>query len=187
MYEMWEELSYKFGEHIMKKILLILLVTGFYINANAATTGSTLSLNGSVSSSCTSNFSNGTLSFTFVPGVQASAQNTLYTLNCTAGSVVSGFTATSANGWDFKGNTSSDLIHYTITANTIPTYSSYVVTTWSGATTVTTATNLLTGGSITINDAADPIASYLTVTPVTTPSGSNVDTYSDTVTIATVY
>lgn len=171
----------------MKKALLTLLVAGFYSAVNAATTSSTLSLNGSLASSCTSNFSTGTLSFTFVPGAQASAQNTLYSLNCTAGSVISAFTATSANGWDFKGATSNDLIHYSIAADTIPTYSSSVVTVWSGATTVTTPTNLLSGGSITINDSAIPVQSMLTITPVTTPSGSNVDTYSDTVTVATSY
>lgn len=171
----------------MKKVLLSLLVASFCTAVNAATTSSTLSLNGSLSSSCTSGFNNGTLSFTFVPGVQASAQTTVYTLTCTAGSVISAFTATSANGWDFKGATSNDLINYSIASVTAGNYSSDVATTWSGATTVTTPTNLLANGSITILGTAEPIQSTLTVTPVTTPASSNVDTYSDTVTVATAY
>lgn len=171
----------------MKKVLLSLLVAGFCTAVNAATTSSTLSLNGSLSSACTSGFSTGTLSFTFVPGSQSSAQNTVYTLTCTAGSVINAFTATSANGWDFKGATSNDLINYSITSVTAAPYAAGVATTWSGATTVTTPTDLLASGSITINGSAAPIQSTLTVTPATTPSASNVDSYSDTVTIATAY
>ena len=171
----------------MKKIILGLFVFSFCFAANAASTSSTLSLNGSLSSSCTSGFNNGTLSFTFVPGAQVSAQNTVYTLTCTAGSVIGAFTATSANGWRFVGANSGDVISYNLTATTASPYTSAVTGVWSGATGSTTSENLLSSGSITINGSASPLISTLTISPDTTPVASNVDSYSDTVTIATAY
>lgn len=171
---------------ILSKAILV-GISCLAINSYAGTTSTPLVLNGSVSSSCSGGFSAGTLTFSFVPGSQSSSQNTTYTLTCTAGAVISSFGASSANGWDFKGATSNDLINYSISSITSSPYAAEVATVWSGSSGTTTPTDLLTGGSITINGAAAPIVSTLTITPVTTPLASNVDSYSDTVTIANSY
>ena len=103
----------------MKKVLLALLATGIISAANAGTATSTLTLNGTVASSCATSLSTGTLSFTFVPGSQPSAQNSNLTLACSVDSTITSLTATSANGWRFTGATHSANVNYIMTAASV--------------------------------------------------------------------
>lgn len=172
----------------MKKVLLSLLVAGFCTAVNAATvTPATLTLSGDLNSTCAGTLGTSNLGFTFIPGTQSSTASTTYTLTCTAGSVISTFTATSANGWQFLETNSGDLISYTVPVTTAAPYTAAVSTMWSGASGSTTPEDLLASGSITINGSAAPIVSTLVITPGTTPAASNVGTYSDTITMAASY
>lgn len=174
----------------MKKILLALAALGLISTANAAATSTPLTLAGSLQSNCNAGFSAPTLTFVFTPGTQTAPQETLYNLSCTAGSIITAFTATSSNGWQFKGGTSNDLIPYTIPGVTVAApYVGLLVPLWSAAPGVTAATPLLTGGTpITIGTAAEILTATLPITPGLTPAGTNVDpSYADTVTIATAY
>jgi len=169
----------------MKKILLALVALGMCSVANAATTTTALSLTGTLAASCTASFNNPTLAFVFTPSTTTAPQETIYTLTCTAGASIATFTATSLNAWNFKGAVSSDLIPYSVPATATPNYAT-VVTLWSANPGVTTAVDLIPA-PITISATADPIVTTLAITPGVTPAATNVDTYADTITIATVY
>ena len=169
----------------MKKVLLAILATGLVSAANATTATSTLTLNGTVVSSCASSLSTGTLSFTFVPGSQPSAQNSNLTLACSVDSTITSLTATSANGWRFTGATHSANVNYIMTAASVSgTSAGNFNTTWSALPGITSA-NEETTGSITTGSSNIVIA--LSVAPVTTSSTLPVDTYSDTVTFTTTF
>ena len=169
----------------MKKILLALVALGVCSVANAATTSTPLTLTGTLASSCAASFNTSSLNVVFTPGTTTATQDATYTLACTAGSQIATFTATSANAWNFKGATLNDLIPYSVPATATPNYAT-VVTLWSANPGVTTPVALIPA-AITITPAADPIITTLTITPGVTPVATNVDTYADTITIATSY
>ena len=153
--------------------------------ANAGTATSTLTLNGTVASSCTTSVSIGTLSFTFVPGATPSGQFTSLDFSCSVDSTITSLTATSANGWRFTGATHSANVNYIMTAASVSgTSAGNFNTTWS-ASPGTTSANEETTGSITTGSSNIVIA--LSVAPVTTSSTLPVDTYSDTVTFTTTF
>lgn len=174
----------------MKKILLAIIVSGAMVAANAGTATATLTLNGTVSSSCTQTLSASTLNFTFVPGSTASPEQTNLTLACTAGSVLSALTAQSTNGWSFKGATTNNTVDYTLTNTGISSAysasSSKLATTWSGGTGSTTAISELTA-PITIDTNADALVIGLEVAPAQASSSLAVDTYSDTITFTSTF
>ena len=171
-------------ESIMKKVLLAILATGLVSAANATTATSTLTLNGTVVSSCASSLSAGTLNFTFVPGATPSAQSTNLTLACSVDSVISSLTATSANGWKFLGATHGALPAYTMTATSVSgTSPSNFNTTWSNA--GSTSAYEETNSSITAGTSSIVVA--LQIAPAAISSGAPVDTYSDTVTFTTTF
>jgi hypothetical protein len=167
----------------MKKILLAIIVSGAMVAANAGTATATLTLNGTVSSSCTQTLSASTLNFTFVPGSTASPEQTNLTLACTAGSVLSALTAQSTNGWSFT-------VDYTLTNTGISSAysasSSKLATTWSGVTGSTTAISELTA-PITIDTNADALVIGLEVAPAQASNSLGVDTYSDTITFTSTF
>lgn len=170
----------------MKKILLALVALGMVSVANAAPNDQVLTLNGTLTSACTTTLSTSSMNFTFVPGLAPSTQNTIYTLTCTAGSGITDITATSLNGWRFLGTNVGDYVNYGIAAVTAAPYAADMATTWNGTTTETTPNSVIVA-PFTINGAADPVISTLTVIPAVVPGDTNADTYSDTVTIALTY
>ena len=171
-------------ESIMKKVLLAILATGLVSAANATTATSTLTLNGTVVSSCASSLSAGTLSFTFVPGATPSAQSTNLTLACSVDSVISSLTATSANGWRFLGVTNSEYIAYTMTATSVSgTSAGNFNTTWNDN--YSRSAYEETTGPITAGSSSIVVA--LQIAPAAISSLAPVDTYSDTVTFTTTF
>ena len=174
----------------MKKILLAIIASGAMVAANAGSATATLTLNGTVSSSCTQSLSTSTMNFTFVPGSTASAQQTNLTLACTAGSVLSALTAQSTNGWEFKGASSGNTVGYTLSNTGVSSaYSasaSKLQTTWSGATGSTTAVAELSA-PITITTNADALVVGLQVAPAQASASLSVDTYSDTITFTSTF
>ena len=167
----------------MKKVLLAILATGLVSAANATTATSTLTLNGTVVSSCASSLSAGTLNFTFVPGATPSAQSTNLTLACSVDSVISSLTATSANGWRFLGVTNSEYIAYTMTATSVSgTSAGNFNTTWNDG---SRSAYEETTGPITAGSSSIVVA--LQIAPAAISSLAPVDTYSDTVTFTTTF
>ncbi|MBY0245846.1 MAG: hypothetical protein K2Q03_10355 [Sphingobacteriaceae bacterium] len=170
----------------MKKILLALVALGMVSVANAAPNDQVLSLTGTLTSACTTQLSTASMNFNFIPGQAPITQNTVYTLSCTAGAGINNITAASVNGWRFIGSGSGDYVNYGIAASTAAPYAADISTTWNGATTSTDPFPVILA-PFTINGAADPVVSTLTVIPAVVPASTNVDNYSDSVTIALTY
>ena len=157
--------------------------------ANAGTATSTLTLNGTVASSCTTSVSIGTLSFTFVPGATPSGQFTSLDFSCSVDSTITSLTATSANGWQFTGATHGAHIPYTMVVNGGPAGINPTPfnSTWSGTTGSTSAVTETTGAFSVPSITGGTFSQSLQVQVSAISSTAPVDTYSDTVTFTTTF
>lgn len=179
----------------MKKILLTLLavssVSAFAVN----TTPAVLNINGVLPSGCTVTLDAGTSGFAnFVAGMTPTSIVNSVNLGCTAGTLVTGFTAASLNAGVLKGQTSGniDTITYVMTASaaTDVSYAGQVATGPIGfaAAGVNIPVSLLANSTVTIDGLGTTLTAPLTISiPSAISATLDADTYKDTVTFMAQY